>query len=87
MQVIPQPLFSKLELQPTAVEMIPCHLHLAKVRLAGFQKDKSDLNITAPPPSHFMWTCRQLGLMSSEDDDDAATEVDIKTAQQKENEG
>lgn len=84
-QVIPEPLFSKLELQPTAVEMIPCHLHLAKVRLSGFQKDKSDLIISAPPPSHFVWTCRQLGLMA--DKDDYTSEAETKTTLQKENEG
>nr|XP_053641510.1 mitochondrial mRNA pseudouridine synthase RPUSD3-like [Cherax quadricarinatus] len=67
-QVIPEKLFSKLELPSQAVEIIPCHLHLAEVQLAHFNKDKSDLILSAPPPDFFAWTCKQLGLMSDEDD-------------------
>ncbi|KAG7170817.1 Mitochondrial RNA pseudouridine synthase Rpusd4-like 2, partial [Homarus americanus] len=77
-QFIPAALFSKLELPTKAVEMIPCHLHLAKIKLARFNKDNSDLIISAPPPSYFMWTCRQLGLMSG---DDGVTEADSEATQ------
>ncbi|XP_037776597.1 mitochondrial mRNA pseudouridine synthase Rpusd3-like [Penaeus monodon] len=64
-QTLPNDTFSRLNLLDKAVEMIPCHLHLTKLRLSRFKKDNSDLVITAPPPDHFMWTCRQLGLMTA----------------------
>ncbi|XP_045605802.1 mitochondrial mRNA pseudouridine synthase RPUSD3 [Procambarus clarkii] len=83
-QMIPEELYSKLELPSQAKDMIPCHLHLAKVRLAQFNNDKSDLIISAQPPDFFMWTCRQLGLMSSED---SAAETNCDSTQGKENAG
>ncbi|XP_042872349.1 mitochondrial mRNA pseudouridine synthase RPUSD3-like [Penaeus japonicus] len=72
-QPLPDDTFSKLNLPDKAVEMIPCHLHLSKLRLFRFAKDNSDLVITAPPPDHFMWTCRQLGLMATDEE----TEQDV----------
>lgn len=73
LQTLPDDTFSKLNLPDKAVEMIPCHLHLSKLRLFRFAKDNSDLVITAPPPDHFMWTCRQLGLMATDEE----TEQDV----------
>ncbi|XP_063585691.1 mitochondrial mRNA pseudouridine synthase Rpusd3-like [Penaeus indicus] len=66
-QTLPDDTFSRLNLLNKAVEMIPCHLHLTKLRLSRFKKDNSDLVITAPPPDHFVWTCRQLGLMTDDE--------------------
>lgn len=67
-QTLPDDTFLRLNLPDKAVEMIPCHLHLSKIKLSRFEKNKSDLVITAPPPDHFMWTCRQLGLMAADEE-------------------
>ncbi|KAK3882425.1 hypothetical protein Pcinc_013199 [Petrolisthes cinctipes] len=69
-QVLPDSFYSKLQLPPRKTELIPCHLHLSQVQLSKFGKEKSDLIISAPPPEYFMWTCKQLSLMSENDVDE-----------------
>ncbi|XP_045133597.1 mitochondrial mRNA pseudouridine synthase RPUSD3-like isoform X2 [Portunus trituberculatus] len=69
-QNLPDNLYSKLALPPRSSEMVPCHLHLSTVTLCQFSKDKSDLVLSAAPPEHFMWTCKQLGLQPSDEEEE-----------------
>lgn len=64
-QEISDEIYHQLQLPQKAAELIPCLVHLSKMRLAQYNKDKSDLILSVPPPSHFVWTCTQLGLMST----------------------
>uniref|UniRef100_A0A0P4W657 Uncharacterized protein n=1 Tax=Scylla olivacea TaxID=85551 RepID=A0A0P4W657_SCYOL len=69
-QNLPDILYSKLALPARSSWMVPCHLHLSTISLSQFSKDKSNLVLSAAPPEHFMWTCKQLGLQSSEEEKD-----------------
>ncbi|KAK7072326.1 hypothetical protein SK128_011576 [Halocaridina rubra] len=62
-QDISSDVLSRLHLPETSLELIPSFIHLSKITLSHFNRDKSDLVITAPPPEYFNWTCEQLGLI------------------------
>ncbi|XP_068216819.1 mitochondrial mRNA pseudouridine synthase RPUSD3-like [Palaemon carinicauda] len=54
-----------LELPKDTPEIIPSLIHLAKIRLSSFNKDKTDLVLTTQPPHHFSWACEKMGIMSA----------------------
>lgn len=51
-----------LEVPPGESQIIPVHLHLSQVLLKNYEKDRTDLILTAPVPDFFSWTCQKLGL-------------------------
>lgn len=69
-QKLPDNLYSKLALPAESAEIVPCHLHLSTISLCQFNKDKTDLLLCAAAPEHFMWTCKQLGLQSAEEEEE-----------------
>ncbi|KAG0699589.1 Mitochondrial mRNA pseudouridine synthase RPUSD3 [Chionoecetes opilio] len=71
-QVLPDTLYSTLALPLRSSELIPCHIHLSSVTLSQFNKDKSDLVLSAPPPEHFKWTCEQLGLEEGSEEENSS---------------
>ncbi|RXG72107.1 hypothetical protein Avbf_07269 [Armadillidium vulgare] len=60
-------LLEKLQLSQGQVEIIPPHIHLQKLQLIS-KSGEPEVIITANPPDYFDWTCKQLSLMSDEED-------------------
>ena len=67
-------IYEQLGLPDDSAEAIPSLIHLAKIRLSQFCKDKSDLVLTAPPPAHFIYACEKLKLMSANELESALRE-------------
>ncbi|XP_067008389.2 mitochondrial mRNA pseudouridine synthase RPUSD3 isoform X2 [Anabrus simplex] len=64
-QRLSKEVLAALDLKPSDEVIIPTHLHLHQVTLLDYKGKGRHLQVLAPLPESFLWTCRQLHLRES----------------------
>lgn len=49
-------------LEPEHSLMVPMHVHLRSYKVRNFLRKPSEMELEAPYPDYFKWTCEQLGI-------------------------
>lgn len=74
--ILPDELFTLLDLNKFKQDIIPIHLHLSRFNLSWFEKKSEELVFEAPAPFSFQWTCQKLGLeLTAEEPEEVKKEL------------